>query len=102
MGGTTTSLAITQSGRWYHWRTQNFPIPRREIERNSANMHFIPANAEAEAALRAVRAGHLVRFSGYLVEVQGSDGWTWKSSLTRDDTGQGGCEVVLLESLAYR
>ena len=35
-------IVITQSGRWYRWHVQDFPIPRSEIETQSANMHLIP------------------------------------------------------------
>ena len=38
-------IDISQGNRWYHWRTDDFPIPRREIETHSANMHLIPADA---------------------------------------------------------
>jgi hypothetical protein len=96
------AIEIRQSGRWYRWRTDAFPIPRRDIERHSANMHIIPANAAVDDALRSVRAGHTVTLRGYLVEVEGADGWRWRSSLSRDDTGQGGCELVLVEALRYR
>jgi hypothetical protein len=46
-----------------------------------------------------VRAGSLVRFSGYLVKVEAPDGWAWVSSLTRDDTGAGACELVWVDDL---
>ena len=39
------SIDISQSGRWYLvWTTRDFPIPRRAIETQSANMHMVPAN----------------------------------------------------------
>lgn len=90
---------ITQGNRFYYWRTQEFPIPRREVETSSANMHMIPASPTVERQLKAVRAGQIVRFSGYLIEAQRPDGWYWRSSLTRDDTGAGACEVVWVEAL---
>lgn len=90
---------ITQGNRFYYWRTQQFPIPRREVETHSANMHMIPASPTVERRLKAVRAGQVVRFSGYLIEANRSDGWRWRSSLTRDDTGAGACEVVWVDAL---
>ncbi|MET1077940.1 MAG: hypothetical protein ABWY06_07955 [Pseudomonas sp.] len=92
-------LRISQSNRWYFWRAESLPIPRREIETHSANMHFIPANAAAAAALANTRSGQRIRFSGQLVSVQGDDGFTWVSSRTRDDTGNGACELIWLEQL---
>jgi hypothetical protein len=93
-------IRISQSGRFYFWSTDNFPIPRREIETFSANMHMIPANSQIEAALKAVRPGQLVTIRGYLIEARASDGWTWRSSLTRTDTGAGACELIWVEALS--
>lgn len=95
-------VEISQSGRFYYWRVRDFPIPRREIESSSANMHMIPASDPVGAQLRAVRVGQIVRLRGYLVQVQGRDGWRWVSSLTREDTGAGACEVIWVESVEIR
>ncbi len=88
------SIEVTQSNRWYHWRTQNFPIPRREIETHSSNMHLIPADQTTESNMKAALQGEIVHFSGYLVRVDADDGWHWVSSLSRKDKGGHACEVV--------
>ncbi len=93
------SISISQSGRWYRWQTDTFPIPRREIEKSSANMHMIPGNKQVESILSKVREGHIVSIHGHLVQVMAKDGWHWVSSLSRDDTGSGACELILVESL---
>ena len=93
-------VTIKQSNRFYYWHVNEFPIPRREIELNSANMHMVPANAEVERTLRSIHSGQRVTFSGYLIEARATDGWRWKSSLTRDDTGAGACELVWVEKIA--
>jgi len=95
-------IAISQGGRVYYWRTPQFPIPRREIETSSANMHMVPANEEVARQLKGARPGHVVRLAGYLIEARGTDGWRWKSSLTRTDTGNGACELIWVERLALR
>jgi hypothetical protein len=92
-------ISISQRGRFYFWQVARFPIPRHDIEVNSANMHMIPADAGVERTLKAVRVGQVVRLDGYLVEVNGSDGFRWRSSLKRDDTGDGSCELVWIENL---
>jgi hypothetical protein len=79
--------------------TSDFRLPRRVIETHSANMHMIPASGEIERRLKSIRAGNMVHLKGFLVEVTAQEGWRWKSSLTRDDTGGGACELVLVESL---
>jgi hypothetical protein len=93
-------VKITQSNRFYYWHADQFPIPRRDIEVNSANMHMVPANAEVERTLRALHSGQRVTISGYLIEARAPDGWRWRSSLTREDTGAGACELVWVEKIA--
>jgi hypothetical protein len=93
-------LDISQSGRWYHYRWRDEPpLPPAEIVRSSANMHFIPADATTARALAGVRNGDRVRVEGWLVEAVAPDGWTWRSSLTREDTGDGACELIYVCSL---
>ncbi|MFT5397178.1 MAG: hypothetical protein ACI85N_002396 [Gammaproteobacteria bacterium] len=96
---TLDQLTITQSNRWYHWRTDEFPIPRRDIETNSANMHFIPANSAVKEKLKSIQSGDTVKLMGYLVHIDGENGWSWTSSMTREDTGSHSCEVILLEDI---
>ena len=94
------SIDIDQGGRFYHWQVREFPIPRREIETHSANMHMIPADASVARALKSVRVGDVVTLDGYLVEADKSGGWKWRSSLTREDTGAGACELVYVRDLS--
>lgn len=88
-------LQISQGGRWYRYRWQGEPpIPRDEIVASSANMHMIPADDAVATALERIGRDDRVRIDGWLVEARTSDGWRWRSSLTRDDQGQGACELV--------
>lgn len=91
---------IRQSGRFYYWHVSEFPIPRRELETSSANMHLIPSSDRIESELEKVRVGQVLRFSGHLVRVDAADGWRWISSLTREDTGAGACELVWVEEVS--
>lgn len=92
-------IAISQHGRFYFWHVDEFPIPREEIESHSANMHMIPANASVARRLKEIRPGQIVRLQGYLVAISADDGWKWRSSLSRTDTGNGACELVWVESV---
>ncbi len=92
-------IEISQSGRWYHWRADQLPIPRREIERNSANMHMIPADENIADDLDDARVGEVLQLQGKLVRVDADDGWRWISSTSREDTGAGACEIFYLEKI---
>ena len=93
-------ITIDQSGRYYRWNVKTFPIPRREIETHSANMHMIPSDGEVAKALKQVRIGDVITLDGLLVEADRPGGWRWRSSLTRDDTGGGACELIYIEHLS--
>ena len=102
--GMAERLDVSQSGRWYRyrWGREGPPIAPAEIAHDSANMHMVPADAAAAAALALVGAGDHVRIDGWLLRIDGDDGFRWQSSLTRDDIGAGACELVLVCRLERR
>jgi len=94
-------LNISQSNRWYFWKTKgDFPIPRRDIETHSANMHLIPSSKKIEEIIRQIKPGQMIKLAGDLVQVNAKDGFFWKSSLTREDTGSGACELIYVRDVA--
>jgi hypothetical protein len=94
-------IDISQSGRWYRWRTDAYPIPRTEIQHSSANMHMVPANEAVARALAEVDEADRIRVVGRLVDINAEDGWRWRSSRSRTDTGNGACELILLERIDW-
>lgn len=97
------SLEISQYGRFSFYQTDEAPlIEFSEMERHAANMHLIPADDAVRRALLAVRTGQVVAMRGWLVAAQGADGFRWRSSLTRNDTGGGSCELMLVEGVSGR
>lgn len=93
-------LTVSQGARWYILRWgQQAPAPEREIMRSSGNMHIIPADDAVRKQAFALRVGEFVKLTGYLVDAQGPNGFRWGTSLTRDDTGDGACELFLVESV---
>ena len=94
------NIKISQANRFYYWKVNNFFIPRAQIEKNSANMHMIPANDQIEKTLKTIKTGQLVEITGYLVEATAANGWRWKSSLSREDVGAGACELVYVKTIS--
>lgn len=93
-------LSLGHSGRFYSWEMSGNDLSRSVIERKSANMHMIPKNARVDRVLRQVKQGQVVSIVGYLVNlVSEEDGYTWKTSTTRNDTGAGACEIVWLDQI---
>jgi len=88
-------LTISQSNRWYQYRWQGEPpIEPSVIVRTSANTHLVPADDMVKTRLLGVRPGSVVTLSGYLITARHADGWSWRSSLSRDDSGGGSCELM--------
>lgn len=93
-------MKITQHGRFFYWSSRSqYPVPRRAIIESSSNMHMIPANDEVRKQLLSLRKGELVEIKGFLVNVTGQDGFYWKSSTSRKDTGDGACELVYVQEI---
>lgn len=98
--GIIDKIDVSQRNRWYHWNADIFPIPRKEISLNSANVHIIPKDEIIEEKFDKVYKGSLIEMKGYLVKVTAPRGWRWVSSLRRDDTGGGSCELFWVEEVA--
>jgi hypothetical protein len=92
-------LNVSQSDRWFHWNARTLPLPMDAIVSHAANMHMVPATKTVERKLLSVREGQVATLDGYLVHVDGKDGWRWDSSMTRVDSGDGACEVIWVEKV---
>lgn len=92
-------FSITQSQRFYYWKPKehDLAIPMADVISHSANMHMIPATEDVTNVLNDIRVGEVVDLAGYLVQVNKANGWKWKSSLSRTDTGSGACEIVWVD-----
>jgi hypothetical protein len=96
-------IDITQSGRFYFWHYDDEPpIPQNEIESHSANWHLVPANSTVWHKLSGLRVGNIVKLDGMLVNLKNPDTGTFATSLRRDDTGAGACEIIYVQSASVR
>lgn len=93
---------VTQGARFYTLYPQDQAADLGVALRHSANMHLVPADDTVRRRLESARVGHVIELRGQLVDARRADGFTWRTSLTRDDTGAGACELVLVESVRLR
>jgi len=93
-------MSCAQSHRFYacRWDSADVIHPD-EFRTHSANMHLIPDTPEIAKALLRVRKGQVVTLRGLLVDVFLPDGNVARTSMTRNDSGPGGCEIVLVVGL---
>ena len=93
-------IDISQSNRFYYWRAPaDSPIGKDSIITHSANTHVIPQNSSIARQLSRLRPGQVVTLSGELVDAVRDDGAWIKTSLVRNDTGPGACEVLLVDEV---
>jgi len=52
--------------------------------------------------MKKLKKDDLVYLKGSLIEIQAKDGWRWKSSLSREDTGNGACELMRVDSIVWQ
>jgi hypothetical protein len=96
-------IEISQGSRWYFTRYEYpAPISDHQIITNSSNMHLIPANDWVRDKLKEIRSGDIVQLKGSLVDVNDENGFYWRTSLRRDDTGNGSCEIFFVEEAYIR
>lgn len=91
-------LDYSQSWRFFFWRTADLTIDSDYVIAHSANTHTIPADPGVERALLSIDRGDEVRLTGLLVDVRGA-ALRWPTSTVRTDHGDGGCEILWVESV---
>lgn len=96
-------VELVQSDRRYNWRTRrsDMDLPGvRKFTEHSGNWHMIPASPEVARDLARVAKGDIVQIEGDLVQVTFTNGVYYRSSTSRDDTGDGACEIVRARSIS--
>ncbi len=88
--------------RYYFFLKRDAKLSTDWVYLNSSNNHIIPANDNIRRALSLVRKNETIEIEGYLVDVRAIiDGRSsnWKTSMVRDDTGDGACEIIYVTKL---
>jgi hypothetical protein len=87
------------NGPWtVNWR---FPFGTVFHSENISNNHIVTPDETFRDRVKRVRVGDQIHLQGLLVSYQAADqpGFWRRSSLRRDDSGDGACEVVYLDDL---
>jgi hypothetical protein len=92
-------ISYDQMARFYLWSTHSRDLDLRYIERHSANFHLMPGSENVRRALVRLDVGDDARLRGLLVDVSDDSGRRFKTSLTRNDTGAGACEILWVEEI---
>ncbi len=94
-------LNFSQSNRWYFYRwSGSAPADPNALANTSANTHIVPMTNVLKQRLLSIKQGEVVKLKGHLINAKHSDGWAWRSSLSREDRGNGSCELLLVEDVS--
>lgn len=95
-----SSLMVRQSDRSFFYEMTKPPIKKHAMWQHASNMHLIGSTQQIRDKINSLREGHVIRIEGYLVNATSpKEGWTFKSSLRRDDIGKNSTELVWIKSL---
>jgi hypothetical protein len=97
-------LKFSQVSRFclYKYKTSSL-VDINYVQKHMSNNHMIPSTLTIRKALGKGKKGELVSIEGYLVYVTASDKKlgtsNWNSSTSRDDIGNGACEIIYVTKL---
>ena len=94
-------LDFWQNGRWYYYQTKRNEDQNLQTraQSQSANIHIFPTTKKILNVMRDVKVGEIIKISGRLVNFKTPDGKLFKTSTSRNDTGSGSCEIIVVEEL---
>ena len=88
----------------FSFKNSNFETEHPDYKYYISNNHIIPSNKKIAKALKYIKKGDFIELEGYLVDAN-IDFWQithyWESSTTRNDTGDGACEVIYVTSIKW-
>lgn len=85
------------------WWDRKQPFPSLFLT-SFSNNHPIPANKKIKRLMKKIKEWDVVRLQWYLIYAHRENGnkkyWRWPSSLVRDDTWGGACEIIYITDVA--
>lgn len=96
-------LTISQSKRSFGWRYyENLPVDHAYVYKHLSLNTIIPATEDAKQVLMKIRKNNIVSMSGYLVNINASDGRTWQSSVDNNERDSNPAYYFLVNSIIIK
>lgn len=97
-------LKFNQIARFCHFRYRHSVIVDKDyVLSHMSNNHIIPANRNIYRALSIAKKKEPIEIEGYLVNamasVKGRGTSDWNTSIKREDSGAGACEIIYVTKL---
>ncbi|MBQ7707431.1 MAG: hypothetical protein IJT72_06605 [Lachnospiraceae bacterium] len=99
-----------QSGRWVSWQVDSYDAIDaiggvNYVSSHCSNNHLIPADKSVRRKIKKIKKGDHIKITGYLVNIDAENKrgktFIWESSTSRDDTGDGACEVIYVTNVIW-
>lgn len=94
-----------QSGRWYYYYwEEDAPFDETYLRTHSSNFHIVPATESLESILLKIGEDEKILLAGQLIDIKATGQtkqWLSKTSLSRNDSGNGACEILLVDRLIW-
>ena len=95
--------------RFLRWKSQDLSWVdahggTTNIGKFYSNNHLIPDNSNIDKLLKMVKVNDYIKIDGYLVNAdytQGKYTGYWHSSTSRDDQGDGACEIIYVKDISW-
>ncbi len=95
--------------RFVYWKTTDMDWYRKhtndkEIVKMHSNNHLVTNNKALAEEINSIKKDDYVRIKGYLANlywVENNTNHIWRSSVKRDDEGDGACEVIYVTDIKW-
>lgn len=99
-----SKVAFFQFGRWYYYYYPSFEFS--DVGDYSSNNHILYANDNILKGIKKIKKHDEVYMEGYLVDIEAVNSkgnqFVWNTSLSRDDSGDGACEVFYVTKIVSK
>ena len=89
----------TKDTTWYR------SVGYDKINEHFSNNHLIPADKKIDKAIKNIKKGDFIKLEGYLVRAYWQDQrgyhYRWESSTSRQDQGDGACEIIYVTNVTW-
>lgn len=94
------NIDISLKNRWFSW-TNNTDLSDKDVNSMISNNHIIHSDSMVKKKLSELKDKDVIKMQGYLVSIidQSDNKWAWRSSVSRNDKGDGANEIFYVRSI---
>ncbi len=75
-------IHFSLDNRFFDYEFTRPPLPLNELLSQIDLWHLVPSNEEIDTSTKKLRKGNLIKFEGYVVDIEPKSMYAWRSELT--------------------